>query len=131
MEFSSDPQLLAAAARRAALRPEFLASVFAKFAKSENKTESEMVTMLGATEETYAAAGLCLRPRAESYAEDLKHIAAQWKLDLGRLSHVVRHVEVLVGMEPEGSTAFVDDQGLLMAARVRPSRKNPPISESR
>jgi len=130
MEFSSDPKLLMAAARRAASRPEFLAAVFAEFAKAEKKTESEMARLLGATEKDYAAAGLSLRPRAGFYAEDLEQIAIQWKLDLGRLSYVVRHVEVLAGMKHEASSASVSDQGLLMAARVRSIRKNPPAPEA-
>jgi hypothetical protein len=131
MEFLSDPKLLAAAAHRAASRPEFLASVFAEFAQAEHKTESEMMRLLGATEETFAAAGLSLRPRAASYAEDLARVATQWKLDLGQLSHVVRHVEVLAGMKPGTAPAFADDQGLLMAARARTNRKNSPAGESR
>lgn len=131
MEVPSDPKLLVEAARRAASRPEFLAAVFAKFARAENKTESEMILLLGATMESYAAAGLSLRPRTDFYTEDLASIATQWKLELSRLSYVVRHVDVLEGMKHSATSAFAGDRGLLMAARARPHRKTPPASESR
>jgi hypothetical protein len=119
MRSSRTAWLISQAANRAVDRPDYLAWVFSKFAKSENKAADEMAALLGVSAQDYACLGLCLRPRTASFAADIQQIASRWNMDGAALARVVRHVEVLQGMRESDTAYVVHEHGLLMAARAR------------
>jgi hypothetical protein len=66
-----------------------------------------------------ARLSLCLRPRADCFAEDVEHISATFNLDAGRLAQIVRFVESMEAMASSDTSTVSAESGLLMAARAR------------
>ena len=70
---------------------------------------------------------LCLRPRSQSFADDVGQIARKFDTDATILAQVIRHVEALEGMKDSSEVEKANNAGLLMAARGRPNKTNAPI----
>lgn len=112
-----DPASLAHVARRLRDRTPFMAWVFSRYAEIERLGLPQVARTLGASEEAFLRLHLCLRPRAEHFADDVKDLAAFAEIDAGKLAAVVRRVEVVDAM---GASPAVDaSRGALMAARAR------------
>jgi len=123
MTRSDDARMLAYAANRAKTHPHYLGWVLARYSELENITEPDLAAILGATSHDLARLSLCLRPRADCFAEDVEHISATFHLDAGRLTQVVRSVESIEAMVIPDTSTVSAESGLLMAARARQQRR--------
>jgi len=119
MTRSDDTRMLAYAANRAKAHPHYLGWVLARYSKLENMPESDLAKTLGTTSHDLVRLSLCLRPRADSFAEDIEHISAKFNLTAGRLAQVVRFVESMEAMASPDTSPVLAESGLLMAARAR------------
>jgi len=122
-------ELLARAAERASARPEYLGWVLARYMELEALDWPTLAGMLG-TSEPSSRLALCLRPRPEHFAEDVRAIAARLRLDVAALAHIVRFVDArqaMAGREP-GATP---ERGALLAARRRRERDDDRSGPSR
>lgn len=119
-------QVLAYAAQRAKARPEYFAWLLARYVELERISEEELAQHLGVTTGDLLHLALCLRPRTDHFADDVRQISRKFNINppvLATLVRLVDSVEVLaVGDAGEAST----DAGLLMAARAR---KHPPVRD--
>jgi len=123
--------LLARAAHRASLRPDFLGWVFSRFEETERQSEQKLAESLGVSARDFQSLRLCLRPRSESFALDVEQIARKWGIEAGRLAGMIRHVESLQGMADDRAADAVSDSGLLMAARARRKGPKPPTKRNK
>jgi len=119
MTRSDDTRMLAYAVNRAKAHPHYLGWVLAQYSKLENIAEPDLAKILGTTSHDLARLSLCLRPRANCFAEDVEHISATFNLDAGRLAQVVRFVESMEAMASPDASTVSAESGLLMAARAR------------
>jgi hypothetical protein len=119
MTRSDDARILAYAANRAKAHPHYLGWVLARYSTLENIAEPDLAKILGTTSDDLARLSLCLRPRADCFAEDVEHISATFNVDAGRLAQVVRFVESMEAMASPDTSAVSAEAGLLMAARAR------------
>ena len=119
MTRSDDARILAYAANRAKAHPHYLGWVLARYSKLENIAEPDLAKILGTTSHDLARLSLCLRPRADCFAEDVEHISATFNLDAGRLAQIVRFVESIDTMALPDTNTVSAESGLLMAARAR------------
>ena len=76
-----DVRMLAYAANRAKAHPHYLGWVLARYSTLENIAESDLAKILGTTSHDLARLSLCLRPRADCFAEDVEHISVTFNLD--------------------------------------------------
>jgi hypothetical protein len=116
-------QLLAYAAQRAKARPEYLACVLARYVELERISEEELAQHLGITAGDLLHLALCLRPRVDHFAADVRQISTKFGINpaaLATVVHLVDSVEVLAARDAGDAST---DAGLLMAARAR---KHPP-----
>lgn len=111
----SKPRHLAHAVKRAAKRPEFMASVFARYCAAERVDEEQLVSLLNCSEQDYLRLSLCRTSRQPS-ADDLRQLAAFAGTDPHALARVVRRVEAVEAMKA-GAKAVA--QSTLIAARER------------
>src|SRR5262249_60538398 len=114
MTRSDDTRMLAYAANRAKAHPHYLGWVLAQYSKLENIAEPDLAKILGTTSHDLARLSLCLRPRANCFAEDVEHISATFNLDAGRLAQVVRFVESMEAMASPDASTVSAESGLLM-----------------
>ncbi len=124
MSLEKNSALLARMAGRTVYRSEYLGWVLARYADSEHKTDEMIRRLLRVPANDLNRIRLCLRPRSQSFAEDIGHIARKFGADAAILAQLIRHVEALEGMKELEQT---NDAGLLMAARSRPQKPNAPI----
>jgi hypothetical protein len=109
--------LLARAAERAAGHAPYLGSVLARYVESEALDRERVAAMLG-TAESLDGLALCLRPRPDHFAEDVRQIASRHGVDAAALGHIVRFVDALAAMtERDGRQP--PQRGAIMAARAR------------
>src|SRR5437879_12990239 len=95
------------AANRAKSHPHYLGWVLARYSTLENITEPDLAHILGTTSHDLARLSLCLRPRADCFAEDVERITATFNLNAGRLAQVVRFVASVEAMAgPDTSTVY-------------------------
>lgn len=109
-------------AERAAADPAYLAWVVQRYAETERRPSSDVLTRLGVAEGTSTDFLVSLRPAGERFAEMLKAICARFGAHEAVLLTVLREVEVLDAFRTgpaRGSSAGAADAGLLMAARMR------------
>jgi hypothetical protein len=99
-------------AELAAMRPGFLASVFAHIQRVEELDRTALAHRLGTTPERLDRMALCRRPRQESFRRDLEMIAARFNADIDALAQTIRLADALESFSA-GDTAA----GLLAAAR--------------
>jgi hypothetical protein len=123
-------QLLDYAAQRAKTRPDYLGWVLARYIERERISEAELATGLGSTPHDLARLALCLRPRAEQFADDIRQISAKFHIDATTLAGIVRLVESLETLAATNPTTLSADAGLLMAARARKQPRQSPGNES-
>jgi beta-phosphoglucomutase-like phosphatase (HAD superfamily) len=112
-------RLLDYAAQRAKVRPDYLGWVLARYIERERISEAELATRLGSTPQDLPRLALCLRPRAEQFADDIRQISAKFHTDATALAGVVRLVESLETLAATNPTKLSAEAGLLMAARAR------------
>lgn len=120
--------LLALAAERAADRPRYFAWVLRRYADAESLSPEALADRLNMTPDGLVGLSLCFRPRAETFAADLKAVAIRYGADLGILAGLVRQVEALDALA-EGRPASAE-RGWLLAARQRPGRETKPAPKT-
>jgi hypothetical protein len=112
-------RLLAYAAQRATARPDYLGWVLARYREREHVSEAELAMRLGSTPHDLPRLALCLRPRAEHFADDIRQISAKYSIDATALAGIVRLVESLETLAATNAAILSAEAGLLMAARAR------------
>ena len=90
---SRKERLMAYAAQRACANPEYLGWVLTRYAGLEHITEEALAQRLGLQGRDLPHLALCLRPRAEHFADDVRQIGAKFNIDPATLAAVVRLVE--------------------------------------
>jgi hypothetical protein len=114
------------AAERSREQPAYLGWVLTIYMEAEGLTWSKLTDELGITLDWQEAA-LCLRPRPEHFAEDVRALSARLSVNAEVLAGVIRAGDALEAMRtPAGSG---DGEGTLLAARERPDDETP-ASES-
>jgi hypothetical protein len=124
-------RLLDYAAQRAKARPDYLGWVLAQYIERERLSEAELAACLGSTPHDLSRLALCLRPRAEHFADDIRQISAKFQIDATALAGIVRLVESLETLAATNPAMLAADAGLLMAARVRKQPRQVQDAESR
>ena len=115
-------RLLAYTAQRAKARPEYLAWVLARYVELEHISEDELTHRLDITLGDVPHLALCLRPRADHFADDVRQISAKFNINPAVLATVVRLVDSAEALAAAGAGEAPRNAGLLMAARVRKRR---------
>ncbi len=128
MTLSARDEMLAHAANRARTRPAYLAWVFGRYLQIENILEDDLAKFLKISTLDFPRLGLCLRPRADHFADDIEQISAKFRTDARVLATVVRLVESVEVMAAASAKTVPSDSGLLMAARAR---KKPHVRQSK
>jgi hypothetical protein len=119
MMYPRHERLLDYAAQRPKARPDYLGWVLARYIERELISEAELATRLGGTPHDLPRLALCLRPRAEHFADDIRQISTKFHIDATALAAIVRLVESLEALAVTNSTMLSAEAGLLMAARAR------------
>lgn len=109
---------LAMLATQASADPAYLGWVLARFQEAEGVSSAALAVRLRADPVSLRDLALCLRPRQEAFAADVRAIAERFAVDDTSLAMLIRHIEVLERMRASGTASA--DQGLLLAARMRP-----------
>ena len=115
-------RLLAYTAQRAKTRPEYLAWVLARYVELERISEDELTHRLEISLVDLPHLALCLRPRADHFAADVRQISAKFNINPTVLATVVRLVDSATALAAEDTRKAPTDAGLLMAARERKRR---------
>jgi hypothetical protein len=123
MTHPHDERLVAYTAQRARARPEYLAWVLARYAELEHVAEGELAQRLGIAAHDLPLLALCLRPRAEHFAADVRQISTKFGINPAALATVVNLVDSVEVLAARHVGETSTDAGLLMAARAR---KHPP-----
>ena len=123
-------RLLDYAAQRAGARPDYLGWVLARYIERERISEAELATRLGSSPDDLPRLALCLRPRAEHFADDIRQISAKFRIDATALAGIVRLVESLETLAATNPTMLSAEAGLLMAARARKQPRQAQDAES-
>jgi hypothetical protein len=111
--------LLDYAAQRAKARPDYLGWVLARYIERERISEPELATRLSSTPHDLPRLALCLRPRTDHFADDIRQISTKFHIDATALAAIVRLVESLEILAATNPTVLSAETGLLMAARAR------------
>jgi hypothetical protein len=119
MTYPQHERLLAYTAQRAKARPEYLAWVLARYVEREHLSEAELAQRLGIATRNLPHLALCLRPRADQFAADVRQISAKFNIDAAVLAEIVRLVESFETFAATNSARLSVESGLLMAARAR------------
>jgi hypothetical protein len=114
---------MAYAAQRASANPEYLGWILTRYAELEYITEETLAQRLGLEGRDLSHLALCLRPRAEHFADDVRQISTKFNIDSATLASVVRLVESVEALTPRDAGQAAANTGLLLAARAR---KKPP-----
>jgi len=112
-------RLLVHAAQRAKACPEYLAWVLAKYVEREHISEEELAQRLGVATRDLPHLALCLRPRADQFAADVRQISTRFQIDAIALAGIVRLVESLETLAATNPAMLSAEAGLLTAARAR------------
>lgn len=89
------PEWLALAARRSRSEPGMLGHVFERYRQLESRSEEELATELGCTQDVIRWMSLCRRPEDPHFAEQASAIAARFDIELKPLVHLLRRVDVM------------------------------------
>jgi hypothetical protein len=116
---SRQERLLDYAAQHAKARPDYLGWVLARYVEWERISEAELATRLGSTFYDLSRLALCLRPRAEHFADDIRQISTKFHIDATALAGIVRLVESFETLAATNPATLSAEAGLLMAARAR------------
>jgi len=120
---SDKDRLLSYAAKRARLRPSYLGWIFARYIELENSSAYELGKILGAETNDLSRIELCLKPREEFFADDVKQIASKFNVNPGELARVIRLVEAVEAMTSLDNEKISMETGFLLAARAREGEK--------
>jgi hypothetical protein len=112
-------RLLEYAAQRAESRPEYLGWILTRYIEQEHISEAELATRLGIISQDLLRLALCLRPRTEHFAADLRQISTKFHIDATALAGIVRLVESIETLAASNPGTLAAEAGLLMAARAR------------
>lgn len=118
---TSDTQHLAYAAQRASQRPEFVASLFARYRAAEHVDDEQVASQLGCSEQGYLRLALCRAPRQPS-ADDFQQLAAFAGADPLALARIFRRVERIEALRAGAEQAT---RSTLLAARERDGNEPP------
>ncbi|MBE0448500.1 MAG: hypothetical protein IBX64_10470 [Actinobacteria bacterium] len=124
MNPSIDIKLLRHAAKRASQRPEYLGWVLARYLSIENISRHDLARRFNIEDSELLRLELCLKPRGESFAEDVEQIASKFGIDAGVLANMIRLVESTAVMTDLKKEEVEVDTGLLMAARARKKNRH-------
>ena len=113
-----DP-LMAYVVQRAKARPEYLARVLARYVELERISEEGLAQHLGVTPGDLPHLALCLRPRMDHFADDVKQISSKFNINPAVLATLVRLVDSVEALASRDVGKAPTDVGLLMAARMR------------
>jgi hypothetical protein len=130
MTHSRHERLLDYAAQRAKARPDYLGWVLARYIEQEHISEAELATRLGIAPHDLPRLELCLRPRAEHFADDIRQISTKFHVDATALAGIVRLVESIETLAATHPTMLSAEAGLLMAARARKQPRQSRDNES-
>jgi hypothetical protein len=130
MTRSKHERLLEYAAHRAKSRPEYLGWILTRYIEQEHISEAELATRLGIISQDFLRLALCLRPRAEHFADDIRQISTKFHIDATALAGIVRLVESLETLAATNPARLSAEAGLLMAARARKQRRQGQDNES-
>lgn len=112
------PEWLKVAAQRSAQDPASLGYVFEQYRKHEGKSAEEFAAILGCSLDVLDGLYLCRRPEQERFAEHVRMIEQRFAVDARRLAAVLRRVEVLDVLPPDGAEGTaVRRDAFLLAAR--------------
>ena len=107
------------AALRAGEDPAYLGWCVRRYQAAERVSPAMLAAQLGGRVESLSRLSLCLRPRPESFAADVRAIARYHSIDEAALARIIRLSEALATMQTSGGDAT---KGLLLAARAREAR---------
>jgi transcriptional regulator with XRE-family HTH domain len=124
-------RLLDYAAQRAKTRPDYLGWVLARYLERERLSEAELAARLGIEPYDLSRLALCLRPRSEHFADDIRQISAKFQIDAIALVGIVRLVESIETLAASNPGMLAANAGLLMAARARKQPRQVKGDESR
>ena len=123
-------RLLQYAAHRAKARPDYLGWILTRYIEREHISEAELATRLGIISHDLLRLALCLRPRTEHFAHDIRQISAKFHIDATALAGIVRLVESLETLAATNAAMLSAEAGLLMAARARKQSRQGQDDES-
>ncbi len=123
-------RLLAHAADRAKARPAYMGWVLARYIEHERTSEGELAQRLGIAGHDFPHLALCLRPRADHFAADIRQISSRFNIDPAGLAGVVRFVQSVETLAHQDAGGASAELGLLMAARARKQRRPAKDGES-
>ncbi len=129
MRDAQDAELATArrAAQRAAERGGYMASLLQEYRVRQHMSDEELAAYLRCPIERLPLLGLCGQPRADTFAPDVRTIAAFARADSGRLAQLIRAVAI-----DETLATRVRDPaiGYAAAARDREDEPDVPLAHS-
>jgi hypothetical protein len=115
----SDPvaEVMKVMAAKAAGHHAYLGWALALYQRAERATDADLASLLGADEVTLRRLSICLRPREDAFAADVRTVAEDLGLNPGPLAMLIRHADAVAAMQaPTGSA---EGPGQLLAARFK------------
>lgn len=116
----STQRLFGRAGERASARPTYLGWVLRRYMEMEGLDWDALAEILGASV-GFSTLALCLRPRPNHFASDVRAIATKFGLHAAALANIVRMVDAAETLRAGEPT---EASGTLIAARSRPSREH-------
>lgn len=104
-------------AAKAAVHPAYLGWVLALYQRAERATDADLASLLGSDEMTLRRLSICLRPREDAFAADVRTVAENLGLNPGPLALLVRHADAVAAMQ--APTKSAEGPGQLLAARFK------------
>ncbi len=123
MTRSYDNRLLAHAARRTRSHPAYLGWVLHRYGELENRSADDLAKLLGMSALDLPRLSLCLRPRTDHFADDIRQIREKFNMDAAALAGVIRLVESVAAIVTLTTDTEAPGSGLLMAARARKKQR--------
>lgn len=123
MTLSDDNRLLAHAARRTRFHPAYLGWILHRYGELENRSADDLAKLLGISALDLSRLSLCLRPRTDHFADDIKQIREKFHMDAAALAGVIRLVESVEAIATLPTDTEAPGSGLLMAARARKKQR--------
>jgi hypothetical protein len=112
-------KIFAHAAHRARSHPAYLGWILRQYKELENRSEDDIAQFLGIAALDLRRLSLCLRPRTDHFAEDVRQIGEKFQVEATTLAGIIRLVESVEAMAAAPEDTVSPESGLLMAARAR------------
>jgi hypothetical protein len=116
---SAGNKIFAHAARRARSHSAYLGWVLRRYEELEHRSEDDLAQFLGIAALDLQRLSLCLRPRTDHFAEDVRQISEKFHVDATALAGIIRLVESVEAIAAAQEDTVSPESGLLMAARTR------------